>query len=253
MNSFRKMGGLVARLSIGAALLALASAAQAAVEKGTAKVVAVQGTAEVSTDGVQWTALNKGEKLHEGAMIRTAGSAAADLDLGRNGSLLRLMPNSTVALSALTYEQTGVETIINTQIDLRAGRILGDVNKLSAASKYEIRTTKAVATVHGTRYEMSADGKLIVAEGSVVIVAYKEDGTTITRVVSAGEVFSPVSGVVTTATEADLVDVGGSASSVPGIVALPALQSKMIHEANFFDRIVLPVDTFVSRTQPSDR
>ena len=159
MNSFRKMGGLVARLSIGAALLALASAAQAAVEKGTAKVVAVQGTAEVSTDGVQWTALNKGEKLHEGAMIRTAGSAAADLDLGRNGSLLRLMPNSTVALSALTYEQTGVETIINTQIDLRAGRILGDVNKLSAASKYEIRTTKAVATVHGTRYDMSADGK----------------------------------------------------------------------------------------------
>jgi len=253
MNSFRTMGGLVARLSIGAALLALASVAQATVEKGTAKVLAVQGTAEVSTDGVRWTALNKGESLHEGAMVRTSGSAAADLDLGRNGSLLRLMPNSTVALTALTFEQTGVETIVNTQIDLRAGRVLGSVQKLSAASKYEVRTTKAIATVRGTRYDVSADGRVVVAEGSVVVVAYKEDGSTVTRVVNAGEAFSPVSGVTTAATEAELSDVGGSASSVPGIVALPALQSKMIHEANFFDRIVLPVDGFVSRTQPSDQ
>lgn len=252
MNSFRTVSGVMARLSVGAVLFALASVAHAAVEKGTAKVLAVQGSAEISTDGTDWKALRRGEALHEGAWIRTSSSSAADLDLGRNGSQLRIMPNSTVALSALTYEDTGIETIINTQIDLRAGRVLGNVQKLSAASKYEVKSSKAVATVRGTRYDFQADGRLVVAEGSVVVVSYRDDGSTITRVVNANEMFTPVSGLVTPATEADLGDVGGSASSVPGIVALPALQSKMFDDRAVFDRIVLPAGTFISRTQPKD-
>lgn len=252
MNSFRTVSGMMARLGVGAVVLALASAAQAAVEKGTAKVLAVHGTAEVSADGNQWKTLRRGEALHEGALIRTTSSAGADLDLGRNGSQLRIMPNTTVALSALTYEETGVETVINTQIDLRAGRVLGNVQKLSAASKYEVKAPKAVATIRGTRYDFQADGRLVVAEGSVVVVAFRDDGSTITRVVNAKEMFTPVSGLVSAATEADLGDVGGSASSVPGIVALPPLQSKMFNERAPFDRIVLPADTFISRTQPKD-
>lgn len=47
MNSFRSMGGLVARLTVGVALFALASAAQAAVEKGSASVITVQGGAGI--------------------------------------------------------------------------------------------------------------------------------------------------------------------------------------------------------------
>lgn len=252
MNSFRTVSGMMARLGIGAVVLALASVAQAAVEKGTAKVLAVQGSAEISTDGTQWKALKRGEALHEGAWIRTSSSSAADLDLGRNGSQLRIMPNSTVSLAALTYEDTGVETVVNTQIELREGRVLGNVHKLAAASKYEVKSAKAVATIRGTRYDFQADGRLVVAEGSVVVVSYRDDGSTITRVVNANEMFSPVSGMVTPAADADLGDVGGSASSVPGIVALPALQSKMLDERSPIDRIVLPVAPFVSRTQPAD-
>jgi len=252
MNSFRTVSGMMARLGIGAVVLALASVAQAAVEKGTAKVLAVQGSAEISTDGTQWKALKRGEALHEGAWIRTSSSSAADLDLGRNGSQLRIMPNSTVSLAALTYEDTGVETVVNTQIELREGRVLGNVHKLAAASKYEVKSAKAVATIRGTRYDFQADGRLVVAEGSVVVVSYRDDGSTITRVVNANEMFSPVSGMVTPAADADLGDVGGSASSVPGIVALPALQSKMLDERGPIDRIVLPVAPFVSRTQPAN-
>lgn len=252
MNSFRTMGGIVARLTVGAALLTIAAVAQAAVEKGAAKVVAVHGSAEVSTDGSTWTALKRGEVLREGAIIRTTGTSAADLDLGRNGAALRVMPDSTVGFAALTYEDTGVETIINTKIDLQAGRVLGHVQKLSSASKYEVKTQKTVATVRGTRYDASADGKLVVAEGSVVVVAFRDDGSTITRVVNANEVFSPVSGMVATATDADLGDVGGSASSVPGIVALPPLQSPILDDRTVIDRVILPTDVWVSRTQPKD-
>jgi hypothetical protein len=252
MNSFRTLGGLVARLSLGAALLALAAGAQAAVEKGSAKVVGVQGKAEYSVDGSTWTALKRGEVLREGAVIRTTGAAGADLDLGRNGAALRVMPESVVAFSALTYEETGVETVVNTLIELRSGRVVGHVQKLSSTSKYEVRAPKAVATVRGTRYDLSASGRLVVAEGSVVVVAYREDGSTLTRVVNANEVFSPVSGVVSPATEADLGDVGGSASSIPGIAALPPLQSMVYNWQQYIDRAVLPTGAFVSRSQPKD-
>ena len=242
----------MARLSVGAAFLALAALAQAAVEKGAAKVVTVHGSAEISTDGTTWTALKHGESLREGVVIRTSSSAAADLDLGRNGSRLRVMPNSTVALAALTYEETGVETIVNTAIDLRAGRIVGHVQKLAAASKYEVKTSKTVATVKGTRYEMSADGKVVVSEGAVVVVAFREDGSTITRVVNASESFTPASGMVAPATEADLGDVGGTSSSVPGIAALPPLEGGFFDDRTAIDRVTLPVDVNVSRSQPRD-
>jgi hypothetical protein len=244
---------MVARLTVGAALFALATVAQAAVEKGTAKVVAVHGGVELSTDGSSWAPVKRGQNLREGAVIRTTGTSAVDLDLGRNGSNLRLLPNTTVALAALTYEETGVETIVNTQIDLRAGRVLGHVQKLSAASKYEVRTPKVVAGIRGTRYDISAEGKVVVAEGSVVVVAYRDDGSTITRVVNANEVFTPASGVVTPATEADLGDVGGSASSVAGIASLPPLEGAFFDDRTAIDRVVLPTDVFVSRTQPKDQ
>jgi hypothetical protein len=252
MKSFRTKGGLLARVTVGATFLALTAWAQAAVEKGTAKVVSVQGTVEVSTDGTQWKSLKKGVTLREGAMVRTAGTSAADLDLGRNGSHLRVMPGSSVVLSALSLEQTGVETLVNTVVDLKEGRVLGHAPKMSAASKCEVRTEKAVASVQGTRYDISADGKVVVAEGSVVVVSQAEDGTLMTRVVHANEMFSVVMGQVSPAGDNELADIGGSASSIPGIVALPALQSPLLDDRTSIDRAILPTDVWVSRTSPQD-
>ena len=200
MNTFRTMGGMVARLTVGAALVALVGTAQAAVEKGVARVVAIHGTPEVSFDGSSWAPLSRGERLQEGAWIRTSGGSVADLDLGRNGSQLRVMPESTLSFGALTYERTSVETIVNTQIDLQEGRVIGHVQKLSAASKYEVKTPAGVAGIRGTKFDISAEGKVVVSEGSVVVVATDANGSSITRVVDAAEMFSPVMGRVTPAT-----------------------------------------------------
>lgn len=250
MNSFRSVGGWMVRFSAGAALVALAMTAQAAVEKGAAKVLGVRGTAEYSLDGAKWTALKKGETLREGVMLRTASKSGADLDLGRNGARFRLLPNTAVSFSALSFEETGVETIVNTQIQLTAGRVVGAVQKLSSASKYEVKAPKATATVRGTRYAMGVGGDLTVGEGSVMVLSYRDDGTTITRVVNAGEAFSPVSGKVQPATDATLEDVGGDVSSVSGIAALPPLQSRLLDERTALDRTILPVEPQISRPAP---
>jgi hypothetical protein len=238
------------RLTVGAAILALTAAAQAAVEKGAAKVVAVFGPAEVSFDGSSWAPLTKGERLGEGAMIRTSAGAVADLDLGRNGSRLRVMPESTLAFSALTYERTSIETIINTQLDLRAGRLIGHVQKLSAASKYEIKTPVVVAGVRGTRYDITAEGKVVVSEGSVVVVAFGKDGATTTRVVNANEVFTPASGAVTPATEADLGGMGGAVAIPNEITGLPPLQSNLADDRTAIDRVVLPAEYINRNNEP---
>lgn len=188
------------RMSAGAVLVALAVSAQAAVEKGAAKVLDVQGKVEFSTDGARWSALKKGETLREGVSVRTSSKSGVDLDLGRNGARFRLLPNTAVSFSALSFEDTGVETLVNTEIQLTSGRVVGAVQKLSSASKYEVKAPKATATIRGTRYVMGANGDLSVGEGSVMILSYRGDGTTLTRVVNAGETFVPASGKVQPAT-----------------------------------------------------
>jgi len=250
MTCFRSMGGWVARLTLGVALAALATSAQAAVEKGSAKVLELVGAVETSTDGSTWTSLNRGDVLHEGSMVRTTAKSAADLDLGRNGSRLRVMPGSTVALTSLSFEETGVEAAVNTGIEVRTGRVVGVVSKLSTVSKYEVKATKVVSKVRGTRYSMAADGKLVVGEGSVVVLVTQPDGSVATRVVNSSEAFSPVSGLVGPASESDLGDVGGSASSVPGIAALPPLQGMFFDPTTQIDRTVYPTGLSISRVKP---
>ncbi len=249
MKSFRSVGGWMTRFSAGAVLVALAMTAQAGVEKGAAKVLDVQGQAEFSVDGSTWASLKKGETLREGARVRTAGKSGADLDLGRNGARFRLLPNSAVTFSALSFEETGVETIVNTEIQLTAGRVVGAVHKLSSASKYEVKAPKATATVRGTRYVMGVNGDLTVGEGSVMVLSYRSDGTTLTRVVNAGESFNPASGLVQPAVDAALEDVGGENSSVSGIAALPPIQSRLFDSRTALDRTVLPVDPQISRPE----
>src|SRR5262245_19373475 len=131
MNCFRRISGGLACLAAGV-IWAAGYSAEAVVTQGSAVVVSVRGVVDYSHDGGSWTALRRGTTLDQGAVVRTGEGSSADLSLGRNGSLVRIMDNSEVALSALSYEDTGVETILNTQLDLRNGRILGSVPKMSA-------------------------------------------------------------------------------------------------------------------------
>ena len=112
-------------------------------------------------------------------------------------------------------------------MDLRNGRILGNVKKLAAASKYEVKTPQGVAGIRGTRYDIRADGTVIVIEGQVVVV-YIVDGQASTATVNAGDtlrpptpgtrqvLISPTSPEVITEVNSQLGDAGrgGGAASV---------------------------------------
>jgi hypothetical protein len=66
-----------------------------------------------------------------------------------------------------------LDTVTDTQLDLREGRILGVVRRLTAGSRYEVKTPRGVAGIRGTggtEYDISANGTVHVITGQVVMV-----------------------------------------------------------------------------------
>jgi hypothetical protein len=118
-----------------------------------------------------------------------------DLHLGQNGPAVRLVSNTTLSLDRLTYEARGGETVIDTQMDVRTGAILGNARKLAEASRYEVKTLIGVAGIRGTEYFLSAAGVLHVLSGTVdlAVVVAAPDGQVAGNIVTvgAGQSFIP--------------------------------------------------------------
>ena len=167
------------------------SSAQAG-EVGRAVVRAIRGNAQYADAG-QWLLLRGGQTLKPGSTIRTANESQVDLFMDQNGPMVRLMENTTLGIDKLNFEATGIETIIETQLDLKSGRVLGIVRKMASDSKYEVKTPNGVAGVRGTetQYDISATSVVREVSGSLVVVYVKSDGTVVTQVVNTGEMFVP--------------------------------------------------------------
>jgi hypothetical protein len=197
----------------------VSSLAAQTVKNGTATVVRLKGAARYSTGNGVWQPLDKvGTILKSGTLIQTAANSTVDLVLGEGEAIpaqpvigemlynqpaaeqnvVRLFADTTLAIDKLTSEVTGADTVTETQLDLRQGRIFGTVRKLSAASHYEIKTPNGVAGIRGTIYMIGVDGIVTVLSGSVVISWVGTDGTVHTEQVSAGHQFNLVTGELTT-------------------------------------------------------
>lgn len=207
------------------ACAALVSSAQA-VEVGKAVVRAVRGSAQYSEGGA-WLALSTGQVLKPGAVLRTANESHVDLYMGENGPIVRLMENTTLGIDKLNYEATGVDTVIETQLDLKSGRLVGIVRKLSATSKYEVKTPNGVAGIRGTEYVISATNEVYVMSGSVVVVHVKGDGSVVTQVVNAGEMFDPATGSVRAIPQDQLASMLGQINDIRGGVVAGAREPEV--------------------------
>jgi hypothetical protein len=199
-------------------------------------IIGVHGGARASTDGGKTypIMLKKGDTLNQGAIIQTAeagtvdivlGEAQANLtsplsgggapptpvyspgsgkDSGSKPNVVRIFPNSVLAVDKLTLEKTGQDEVADTQLDLKAGKILGNVKKLSSASRYEIKIPNGVAGIRGTTYLIGANGMVYVLAGSVVISYVDGTGTLRTATVMGGQAFNPATQTVINLTPAEI-------------------------------------------------
>jgi len=188
---------------------------------GIAKVVAVAGDARYFVAGDSTPHILKpGMILKSGITIQTASGPLNYVDLVLNNPQavappepgpsdiahfqpkaeqdgIRIFDNSVLAVDKLTRTQTGADVVTDTELDLKAGSILGTVKKLSPASKYEVKIPNGVAGIRGTVYFLSASGIVRVLSGSVVVAYVGSGGNVITQVVNAGEQFDTNTGLVT--------------------------------------------------------
>jgi hypothetical protein len=204
-------------------VIALASvgAVSAQSSDGIAKVVALKGNARyfVAGDSTPHD-IKVGMILKPGITIQTASESGNYVDIVLNNAAavappsptpsdiahfqpkaeqdgIRIFENTVLAVDKLSRTMTGADTVTDTELDLKAGSILGTVKKLTPTSKYEVKIPNGVAGIRGTIYWLSASGILRVLSGSVVVAYVGPGGNVITQVVNAGEQFDTNTGLVT--------------------------------------------------------
>jgi hypothetical protein len=192
--------GLASRLLASIAMLGVCfvgSSLQAQTTPGKAEVRAIQGTAVYSIGGGPSMPLKVGTILPSGATVKTGPDSSVDLFLGNSAGVLRVTENSTVGLDKLALTDTGADTVVEVQLNLPEGTILGNVNKLSAASRYEIKMPNGVAGIRGTRFRASSSMFIVLLDGTLVLVYVPPGGNPIpyTLVAPPAVYFSPPEGI----------------------------------------------------------
>jgi hypothetical protein len=206
--------------------------AQSSVKPAAATVVRVQGQARYSIDGKTWHPLVVGKVLHSGAVIETANGSLADLVLTgtpvpvpqtspspqslpmitlapdpqvrgymayqpmAQQNVIRMGSGTLLAIDQLTVINTGADTVGNTELDLRSGKIFFSVKKLSASSQYIIKLPNGVAGIRGAAGSAGADGSFAMLFGQAVVSTIGADGQSHMSVVNGGQGLNPKNGQV---------------------------------------------------------
>jgi len=203
--------------------LAGSASAQQDSHPGWATVVRIVGEGSYSLGDGVWHPLVAGKILGAGAVIRTGHDATVDIVLGKKilmpqadplpdrlslaadanvrgyisykptaeQNAVRLTGDTVLAIDKLTVSDTGVDSVSDTELDLRQGGIYNSVKKLSGASQYLIKIPNGIAGVRGTLFYISATGRCIVYKNTVVLSMIGPNGKPITVVVGEGYQFDP--------------------------------------------------------------
>lgn len=179
-----------AAYSVAFLITTVAVSALAQMQQGQAKVLALTGSAQYSEGGA-WMPLKVGSILRAGSVVQTAAGSSAKLTLFENGKVLILDEQTTVGLTKMTFDKTGTDLVIDTELNLNAGRVVGNVKKTSNASRYEVKTPVSTVGIRGTSYEATAAGLARCFMGALSVAFKAPDGTVSQYDVQAGQTFDP--------------------------------------------------------------
>ncbi|MEI7808962.1 MAG: FecR domain-containing protein [Verrucomicrobiota bacterium] len=227
MKSFQKALAIVlCGVVFGVVLTATAGTG---IQQGWGTVVRVEGLVSYSLGDGNWHPLVAGKYLPPGAQIRTGETGVADVVLGKaielpqakwqperislapdspvrgmvsykpsaEQNVVRLTPNTTLGIDKLTITDTGADTVSDTELDLKQGKIYASVKKISGASQYTVKIPNGIAGVRGTLFSITAAGVVAVYDthtGGLVLSQTQPDGSNKIYLVTSGQVFDPATG-----------------------------------------------------------
>lgn len=214
------------------ALGSIARAESRFVRPAAVIVVGIQGEARYSVDGKEWHPLVIGKVLRTGAVIETAANSSADLVLSGNPvqipqnssapanmpsltmapdpnirgyeayqpmaeqNVIRMSAGTMLAVDKLTVIDTGADTVSDTELDLRAGRIFTNVKKMSSSSQFIIKLPNGVAGIRGSSGTIGADGSAAWANGTLILSFIGSNGQPHVVVVHGHFGYNPQTGEV---------------------------------------------------------
>jgi hypothetical protein len=144
---------------------------------GKAEVRAIAGSATYSVGGAPGQPLKVGTILSSGATIKTGADSTVDLFLGNSAGVVRVAEKSTLSLDKLALTDTGADTAVEVQLNLPDGQMFFNVNKLSQASRYEIKVPNGVAGIRGTKGSARSDSSWVLLDGTLIFVHAPPNGT----------------------------------------------------------------------------
>lgn len=154
--------GLVAAIAAVTTVNAQPSAARITIK-------AVSGEVSGCSDGVTIYPIHAGDFIGAGTVITTGTNSTADLMLPDSGTVLRMLPESSMKFSRLNKEPAGEQIVTETALKLLKGSVIGSQRKLAVPSQFHIVTEESVATIVGTEYVVNASGAVTVLDGQVSI------------------------------------------------------------------------------------
>ena len=116
-----------------------------------AEVRAIKGSATFTSAGAPAKPVKVGLSIPASSTVQTGPDSTVDLFMGASAGVVRIAERSTVSLAKLEQTQTGAENVVDIQMNLPEGELYFNVNKLSQASRYEIKMPNGVAGIRGTK------------------------------------------------------------------------------------------------------
>ncbi|HLX94583.1 MAG TPA: FecR domain-containing protein [Verrucomicrobiae bacterium] len=215
-------------MAVGGAVLALGGIGVAqTVKPCVVTVVRIQGVARYSLGDNAWHPLVVGKILGSGAIIQSAANSTVDIVMGGGAvampqaapapdaitpasdpnvrglvsykpmveqNVIRMWGNTVLAVDKLTQYDTGVDTVSDTELDLRAGRIFFNVKKMSASSQFIIKIPNGVAGIRGSWGTADADTGVVAMGGGSAVESLIINGQPSTSVINAGFQSNPQGG-----------------------------------------------------------
>lgn len=159
--------------------------ADEASKDGVVTVASIQGHGQYSIDGGHaWSPLVVGKELPAGSIVRSGALSVVDLLIGKAYSdkvadsyqtknpkspalniipqteknMVRLRPDTTLGIDKLTVPGSDPTVVSDCQLDLKKGKILASIQKVSPSSEYFIKIPNGVAAVRGTQITLATDG-----------------------------------------------------------------------------------------------
>lgn len=228
----KKLQTLLTIAMSGVLLNATLSASAQSAKPGYATVIRVKGAASYSLDGgMHKSPLIAGQFLEPGTGIYTGEDGVVDVILGKSldmpqaawkpdrislaadspvrgmvtyrpsveQNVVRVMSSSVLYIDKLTTISSGVDTVSDTELDLRKGGIYASVKKLSPAAQYLVKTPTGIAGVRGTQFSITLNDDGTIKDVAVyqtmgdegLVLAVTEGASTQTFIIQAGMVWQP--------------------------------------------------------------